>query len=416
MMCIIKKWAVVACLLPLQVFSQQDTVLSINEILEQINHNNVQLQSYELRAKSYGYSADAATAWMAPMVGVGTFMTPLPGQMKMQPSDAGSLMFRLEQDIPNGSKLRAQKRYIESQAPVELAARKEAFNNLKSLAKTQYYSWLVASQRVNVLRRNVEVMEMMQKIEEVRYPYNQSQLSSVFQAAARVEENRNMIRMQEGEIGRARAILNGLMNRPGLQRFIIDTAQSLQLVPVLFDTASLAASRGDVLRMNQSIRSMELNIAAMRQQRKPDFKVQYDQMLPLDKAMPKSYSVMGMVSIPLAPWSSKMYKSDIKAMEFSIQAMEKERDAMLQESQGMLYGMQAEITSMQQRIRSMETKVIPSLKNALDANMLNYRENKVQLPLVIQTWDALNMMQLDLLDEKLKLYQMIVDYEKELYR
>jgi outer membrane protein, heavy metal efflux system len=266
------------------------------------------------------------------------------------------------------------------------------------------------------LQRNVEVMEMMKKIEEVRYPYNQSQLSSVFQATARLEENQNMIRMQEGEIGRARAQLNGLMNRQGNQRFSIDTTLEPAFVSAVFDTASLAGARKDVLRMNQSIRSMELNIAAMRQQRKPDFKIQYDQMLPLDAAMPKSYSVMGMVSIPIAPWASKMYKSDIKAMEYNIQAMEKERDAMLQESQGMLYGMQAVIHSMQQRIRSIENVVIPSLKNALDANMLNYRENKVQLPLVIQTWDALNMMQMNLLDEKLKYFQMIVDYEKEIYR
>ncbi|WP_206609851.1 TolC family protein [Paracnuella aquatica] len=416
MMCIIKKWAVVACLLPLQAFSQQDSVLSLNEILDQINQSNIQLQSYGLKAKSYAYTADAATAWMPPMVGVGTFMTPLPGQMKMQPSDAGSLMLRLEQEIPSGGKLKAKKRYIESQAPIELAAREEAFNNLKALAKSQYYAWLIASQRVKVLQRNVEVMEMMKKVEEVRYPYNQSQLSSVFQASARLEENLNMIRMQEGTIGRARAVLNGLMNRPGNQKFGIDTVQEPRFVTAQFDTASLAAARADVLRMNQSIRSMELNIAAMRQQRKPDFKIQYDQMLPFDAAMPKSYSVMGMISIPIAPWSSKMYKSDIKAMEYNIHAMEKERDAMLQESQGMLYGMQAEIASMQQRIRSMETKVIPSLQNALDANVLNYRENKVQLPLVIQTWDALNMMQMDLLDEKLKLYQMIIDYEKEFYR
>ena len=128
-MCITKKMAFLLLLLPLQVLSQQDSVLSLNEILQRIDQNNIQLQSYGLRAKSYSYSADAATAWMAPMVGVGTFMTPLPGQMKMQPSDAGSLMLRLEQDIPGSGKLKAKKRFIESQAPVELAAREVAFND-----------------------------------------------------------------------------------------------------------------------------------------------------------------------------------------------------------------------------------------------------------------------------------------------
>lgn len=411
-----RKIAILLLLLPLQVWSQQDSVMSLQEILERINKNNVLLQSYGLRAKSYQYSAEAATAWMPPMIGVGTFMTPYPGEMKMEPSDAGSLMLRLEQEIPNSAKLKARKRYIESQGQTELAAREVAFNDLKAQAKSQYYNWLVSQQRIQVLQRNVEIMEFMKKIEEVRYPYNQSELSSVFQATARVEENRNMIRMQEGEIARARAQLNGLMNQQGLTKFIIDTATKPAFVPFLFDTASLAGARQDVLQMNQSIRSMELNIASMRQQRKPDFRIQYDHMYPRDAMMPNSFSIMGMITLPIAPWSSKMYKSDIKAMELNIQAMERERSAMLQESQGMLYGMQAEINSMQSRIRSMETKVIPSLRNAMDANLLNYRENKLQLPAVIVTWDALNMMEMDLLNEKLKLYQMIVSYEKEIYR
>ncbi len=390
--------------------------LPLDSILQRIDRNNILLQTYDLRAESYKYSADAATAWMPPMIGAGTFMTPYPGQMKMEPSDAGQLMLRIEQDIPNGAKLGAKRRYIESQGAVERATRAVTLNDLKAQAKRQYYAWLVAEQRMKVLAKNTEVMEMMRKIEEVRYPYNQSQLSSVFRIDARIEEIRNMVRMQEGEIGRARAYLNGLMNQPGNQLFRIDTTERIRFSPTLFDTTSLAIARGDVQRMNESIRSMQLNIASMRQQWKPDFRIQYDHMYPLDAMMPNQYSIMGMISIPLAPWSSKMYKSDIKAMQLNIRAMEKERSAMLQETQGMLYGMQAEIQSMQRRIQGMEGKIIPSLRQALDVNFLNYKENKAQITVVIDAWEALLMMQMNVLDEKQKLYQMIVDYEKELYR
>lgn len=412
----IKKIKWVLLLLPIQAMSQQGPVLPLDTILQRINNNNLSLQTYELRAESYKYSADAATAWMPPMVGVGTFMTPYPGQMKMEPSDAGQLMLRIEQDIPNRSRLNAQRRYLESQGDVERAGRAVALNDLRAQAKRQYYSWLVSEQRIKVLLRNNEVMETMKKIEEVRYPYNQSQLSSVFQANARLEENRNMIRMQEGEIARARAYLNGLMNRQGNEVFRIDTTDQPVFTPSFFDTTTLAGVRGDVLRMNESIRSMRLNIESMSKQRRPEFRIQYDHMYPLDAMMPNQYSIMGMISVPIAPWSSKMYKSGIKSMEFGVRAMEKERSAMLQETQGMLYGMQSEINAMQRRIQSMEQKVIPSLRDAFEANLINYRENKMQLNVVITTWDALNMMQLDLLNEKLRLYQMIVDYEKELYR
>jgi cobalt-zinc-cadmium efflux system outer membrane protein len=416
MMFNIKNIIAVFLLLPVTTLSQPAPVLTLDTILKRIDQNNILLQTYELKAQSYRYSADAATAWMAPMVGIGTFMTPYPGQMKMEPSDAGSLMLRLEQDIPNRAKQNATRQYIESQGNVERASRAVTLNDLKAQAKRQYYSWLVAEQRIKVLEQAGGIMEVMRKIEEVRYPYNQSQLSSVYGADAKIEENRNMIRMQEGEIGRARGYLNGLMSQQGNTPFQIDTSRKVFFNPGVPDSIGLSEQRGDIRRMNESIRSMEFNIASMRQQRKPDFKIQYDHMYPLDAMMPNSYSIMGMVSIPIAPWASRMYKSDIKGMQLNVQAMEKERAAMLQEIQGMLYGMRAEIESMQKRIQGMENKIIPSLHKALDVNILNYKENKLALPVVIDSWEALTMMQMNLLDEKAKLYQMIVDYEKGIYR
>jgi cobalt-zinc-cadmium efflux system outer membrane protein len=326
-------------------------------------------------------------------------------------------MLQIEQDIPNVAKLKARKRYIESQGNVERATRDITLNDFKAQAKRLYFNWLVAKQRMRVLEENEKIMVTMKKIEEVRYPYNQSQLGSVYKAEAKIEENRNMIRMQEGAINKARAWLNSLMNAKGNELFEIDSTWSPVFIAAgTYDTASLSTARKDVLKMSENIRSMQLNIESMKMQRKPDFRIRFDHMYPLDAAMPNAYNVMGMISIPIAPWSSKMYKSEIKAMQFNVQRMEKERTAMLQETQGMLYGMQYEIESMRGRIRGLEEKVIPALQKTLDANFIIYQENKLPLTQVIDAWEALIMMQMNVLDEKLKLYEMIVDYEKELYR
>ncbi|RFS19457.1 TolC family protein [Chitinophaga silvatica] len=403
--------------LPFKLIAQQLPVLPLDSILQKIDRNNILLQSYGLKAESYKYSADAATAWMAPMVGVGTFMTPYPGQKVMDDRDKGSLMLQLEQDIPNPAKINARKKYIASQGNVERATRDITLNDLKAQAKRLYFNWLIALQRIEVLKENEKIMITMKKIEEVRFPYNQSQLSGVYKASAKIEDNHNMIRMQEGNIAKARSWLNSLMNAPGNQEFEIDTTYSPRFeIASSYDTSSLAANRKDVVKMDESIRSMQLNIESMKQEKKPDFRIRFDHMHPLDAMMPKAFSAMGMVSIPIAPWSSKMYKSEIKAMQFNVQAMEKERAAMLQETQGMLYGMQYEIQSMQKRIEAMEDKIIPALRQTLDANFLNYQENKLALSNVIDSWEALTMMQSNVLDEKLKLYEMIVDYEKQLYR
>jgi cobalt-zinc-cadmium efflux system outer membrane protein len=416
MMLNIKKYVLLLAMLPVQLYAQQQTV-PLDTVLNRIANNNLLLQTYALKAESYKHKANAGIAWMAPMVGVGTFMTPYPGQQVMENGDKGSLMLQLEQEVPNPWKLQAQKRYEASKGAVELAGRAVALNELKAQAKSLYYTWILASQRIQVLRANDQIMQMMKKIEQIRYPYNQSQLSGVFRANAKIEENKNMIRMQQGDIAKAKAWLNSLMNLPGNHDLEIDTTYVPQYTAeASIDTLLLAGQRKDILQMEENIRSMKLGVDAMKAQSKPDFKIRFDHMAPLSKMMPNSYSVMGMISIPIAPWSSRMYKSEAKAMSFEIQAMEKERAGMLQESQGMLTGMHHEILSMQKRIIAMEQTIVPALKKAMDADFVNYQENKLQLPAVISSWEALTMMQIAVLDEKTKLYKMIVDYEKELYR
>ena len=416
MMLSIKKLWLLLIVLPFQLIAQQKPI-SLDTVLQRIEKNNLLLQTYALKAETFKYKAKASTGWMAPMVGVGTFMTPYPGITVMDDRDKGSIMVALEQDIPNPSKLEAQRRFIASKGAVELAGRGIALNDFKAQAKRLYYTWIVARHRIQVFKENDKIMQMMKKIEQIRYPYNQSKLSGVYRASAKIEENYNMIRMQEGEIAKAKAWLNSLMNIPGNTDLEIDTAYVPHfLAAKSIETEFLAGQRKDIVQMDESIRSMKLGITAMKSLAMPDFRIKFDHMNPLSKMMPKAFSVMGMISIPIAPWSSKMYKSEVIAMSYEIQAMEKQRGGMLQESQGMLYGMQYEIQSMQKRIAAMEEKIIPALKKTMDADFVNYQENKLDLPSVIDSWEAFTMMQSTILDEKLKLYQMIVDYEKELYR
>jgi outer membrane protein, heavy metal efflux system len=397
--------------------AQTIETLSLDTILQRIDQQNIKLKAYALRGKGFEYRAKAATAWMAPMVGAGTFMTPYPGQELMDDRDKGSLMFNLEQEIPNPSKQRANKQFIQSQSVTEEAKRAVDLNELKAQAKSLYYTWIVATNRIKLLEENDKVISSMKQLEAIRYEYNQSQLSNVFKAEAQLEENKNMLRMQEAEIARSRAWLNSLMNVPGNTMFNIDTTYQPQFeLEASLDTLLLADRRKDIQKMNADLQTMRFGIETMKQERKPDFKIRFDHMTPLGKMMPNAYSVMGMVSIPIAPWSSKMYKNETKAMQLELAAMQQERQGMLLESQGMLYGMQYEIMNMEERIKKISDKIIPALQRSMDANFQAYRENKQQLPAVLADWEALNMMQNTLLDEKLKLYLMFVNYEKELYK
>ena len=173
MMLNIKRYLWLLLLTPVASFAQQKEVLSLDEIIQRIDSNNLQLKSYALRAEAYKYSGDAATAWMPPMVGLGTFQTPYPFQEVMDEGDKGMLMLRIEQEIPSRARLQARKNYIQSQGNIENAARYVALNDLKAQARRQYFTWLIALERISIIQRNEKVLETMKKVEEVRYPYNQ---------------------------------------------------------------------------------------------------------------------------------------------------------------------------------------------------------------------------------------------------
>ncbi len=66
--------------------------------------------------------------------------------------------------------------------------------------------------------------------------------------------------------------------------------------------------------------------------------------------------------------------------------------------------------------RNYEKKILPSLQKYLKVSILSYQENKSDLNTVIDSWEALNMSQMNYLDQLQKFYQMIVEYEKNIER
>jgi outer membrane protein, heavy metal efflux system len=195
----------------------------------------------------------------------------------------------------------------------------------------------------------------------------------------------------------------------------VDTATQVRFDSnsIIYDTAALSTQRSDVKQIDKTIQVMRLNQQVQNMQAKPDFKIRFDHMQPIGN-MPTQFTAMAMVSIPIAPWSSRMYKSEVQGMQYDIEAMKKGREAILIETRGMLAGMAAQINRMQQQLVNYQTKIIPALRKNYQTLMLAYEENKEQLPIVIDGWEALNMAQMNYLEKLEEYYLMIVSYEKEI--
>ena len=199
-----------------------------------------------------------------------------------------------------------------------------------------------------------------------------------------------------------------------MDSIMVDTATVVDFTydQIFVDTTALSNQRSDIRQIDQTIEVMRLNQQFQKFQAKPDFKIKFDHMQPIGN-MPTQFSAMAMVSIPIAPWSSKMYRAEVKGMQYEIEAMKKGREAILIEARGMLAGMANQIMRMKQQLENYRTKIIPALRKNYQTLMLAYEENREQLPIVIDGWEALNMAQMDCLEKMEEYYTMIVSYENE---
>lgn len=390
--------------------------VSLDSILSVVKERNPMLKSYSSRADAMTAYAKGAKSWMAPEVGGGLWM--LPYKRTENPGNQGQIMLSVQQKFTNPAKLRANQGYLESKAAIEQASETYIFNELRAQAKTAYYQWLVLEKKKTALKENEDIIGLVLKIAQLRYPYNQSKLGNIYKAEGRLQEVRNMMLMNDNQIIQKNILLNKLMNAPNDLRYSIDTAyQSKQLKefsPEIIDTISFAERRSDVKRIDKSIQSMKLNQIVEGYQSKPDFNLSFNHMIARGDGIPNQFMLLGMISIPIAPWSSKMYKSNIQGMGKEIEAMKSERAAILNELQGMTSSMATEISTLKKQIENYEKRIVPALRKNYETLMLAYEENKEELPIVIDAWETLNMTQIQYLDTVQKYYEIIVSYEKQI--
>ena len=221
----IKYYIAISCL----ILSSQNLVsqtLSLDSVLENIKTNNPQLKMYDADIQSMDAAAKGAKSWMPPQVSTGFFMTPYntklwkPDEMS---SGMGNYMVGLTQMIPNSSRLKADFNYMNAMSSVEAENKNYTMNQLKALAKTNYYQWLVLNRKVKIANENLLLLDYMIKSMEIRYQYNMDKLPSYFKAKSQYGVQENMIVMLENDISQKRIVLNTLMARDKNTFFEIDS-------------------------------------------------------------------------------------------------------------------------------------------------------------------------------------------------
>lgn len=393
-------------------------VLPLDSVLQLVKRRNPAVQQYTYQAQAKQAAVAGADSWEAPKVSAGYWMTPY-NQQPIREANGGQgegmQMVSVEQMLPNPAKQRAKREYLSSQAAVVQADQQNTVVQLRAQAKTLYFEQAVLTKKLAVLDEDDELLRFLIKLAEARYPYNQATLPSIYDAKARLEMHLNDHRQALALTDQNLIALNTLMNRPRLAAFAVDTAVLTAPIPLSApsDTAALASRRSDVRRLDRALTTVRLSQNLEASRRRPDFGVRYDHMRGLGRT-PNQFSVMGMVTIPLAPWAAREYKANTAALGFEAQALRKQREDVLNEAAGRLAGLRRDLDLRQEQLQAYNRSLLPALRRSYQATLLAYEQNTGQLFQVLEAWTTLKKNRLEYLDTLQQQLTQQIAYEKEL--
>jgi outer membrane protein TolC len=396
--------------------SRSQQVLELDSIFSVITSNNPLLGSYDAQIRSLDEAAKGARSWDAPLVSTGFWMTPYdPGLWKRQSDGAtgmGQYMISAQQMFPNRKKLDADEKYMQGMSSVEKEKKKTTVNELYAAAKQNYYQWIILKKKLAVIYQDSLLLDFMIKNAELRYKNNLGKINAYYKIKAslgNIEIQR--IKLEEGIIQK-RIVLNTLMNRDKAALFDIDTTLLAKTYKDLKpDSITILNNRSDIRAVENDIRLISLQQDAEQGKLKPEFGVRYDNMFGFG-GLPMQYSLMGMVKLPMVKWSSKASKANIESLKWKAESLSRQRQTMINEATGLSYGIQREIASKQRQISLFRENIIPALHKNFQTMQLGYEQNTEELFTLFDSWETLNMTQLEYLDQLQDLMLMQVELER----
>lgn len=397
-----------------QTQAQDSSYISLEKLLQQVETNYPSIIQYQYSIQSIQAKADGAKAWMPPTFSTGIMRFPYDFSMlkeKNDPMNQAGIAFSVEQMIPNPSKLNAKKSYISSLAEIEKSKREWTKNELRREAKILYYNRYVTERKQRILKESEEILQLLITTSEEKFTNNQSQLQTIYKAKARLAELKNMLVMLNSVIAESNIGLNTLMLRDANTPFQIDTLISpSNYLFSIADTVSIS-NRSDITVMSNYIQSMKLEQKVMKIGNRPDFGVRVEHMQMF--GMPNQWSVMGMMTLPIVPWASKMYRSETKSIGFQIQSMEQEKLRMELMAKRMLSEKLAMLNYENEQYQSYIKNIIPAYENNLQANLLAYKQNTGDFFVLLDAWEMLLMKKLEMYDRLFNILKLEAEYEYE---
>ncbi|MBX9853296.1 MAG: TolC family protein, partial [Cytophagaceae bacterium] len=227
---------------------------------------------------------------------------------------------------------------------------------------------------------------------------------------AKLNELRNAEVSLNYEIVESNIVLNTLMNRNQDSPFYIDSIVELKpYAEINFDTLTL--QRSDIAVIDNSISAMKLNQKYASFGRKPDFTFRAEHGVMF--AMPNQYTLMGSVNIPIVPWASKSYKSEVKSMGFRIEEMRKDKESLMLSAKRSIGERHALLKSERIQLENLKDTILPYYEKNYQASLLSYRQNTLSLFVLLDSWEMLLMKRMEYLEKYYTVFGLQAELEYE---
>ena len=382
---------------------------SLRQVLDSVKANNPALQQFALQTASSVALSDGASAWMAPTAAIGVSEFPY-GSLK----DAGGSMMprkmltvRLQQMFPNFGQQRKESAYYRSFAAQDDDDRKTMQNMLFARAKKAYFDAYIAERKLVLTEVQKKKLQLLLQTAETRLQYGKTGLADVYKAQAKLSDLHSMSINLTSVIDQSAAAMNALMNRPVDAPLQVDTTAdfALQTGNILaIDSAYLMTHRSDIRRSSDELHTMKLKQQMTLEMGKPVFGIMWDNMrMPFTASGNNTamymFSAMAMISVPIAPWFSRGYKSGSRSLDFRMQAVEKMQQGRLHQALGSIREDWLKFQSLKKELQIFKTEVIPFYAKTYQASLDAFSENTGSIYETLTAWDDLTMKEMEYYDK-----------------
>jgi outer membrane protein TolC len=389
--------------------------MELNDILDSIEQSHPSVKMYDANIRSMDAAAKGAHSWMAPEISTGFWMTPYDTHL-WKANDGnngmGQYMISGQQMFPNKKYNDANAAYMNGMSASAKEDKNNTLNELFATAKKNYYEWIILIKKLKLLDEDDKLLQMMQSNAETRYKNGLEKINAYYKVKAAIANIESMRIMLQNDLDQKRIALNTLMNRNGSIGFSIDTASSIKdYSSLVVDTSFLYTNRSDIKSIDKNIQLTYLKEQVEKESLKTQFGFEYVHMFGLG-GLPAQFTLMGMIKIPMAKWSSKINKANIESLKWEAVALQDQKEMMENEYAGMANSMQSEIVAKKKEVTLFQNDIIPALKKNYQSMQLGYEQNTEELFMLYDAWQTLNDTEMEYFDQQQQLLELQTELER----